>query len=115
MSIENILQIKNTVESGLNLLNPETDSALIAEFNDVLAYIKEEERIESFVPVTDKRREHLSEFEEWFRSQGGIAPNTVIRFISPTERGLYANKDIKMGETVAFCPESIAFTQEKGK
>lgn len=91
-------------------MNPETDSALITEFNDVLAYIKEEERIESFVPVTDDRRIFLTEFEDWFRSQGGIASSTVIRFVSPTERGLFASRDIKMGETVAFCPEEIAFT-----
>ena len=115
MSAENILQIKNTVESGLKLLNKDTDAALIAEFNNVLAYIKEEERIESFVPVTDKRRVYLAEFEEWFRSQGGVASSTVIRFVSPTERGLFASRDIKMGETVAFCPEAIVFTAEKGK
>ena len=115
LSIENILQIKNTVESGIKLLNSDTDAALIAEFNDVLAYIKEEERIESFVPITDPRRTILNEFEEWFKSQGGVAPNTVIRFVSPTERGLFASRDIKMGETVVFCPESIVFNEEKGK
>ncbi len=68
LSLENILQIKATVESGLKLLNADTDAALINEFNDVLVYIKEEERIESLVPATDPRRIALAEFEEWFRS-----------------------------------------------
>jgi hypothetical protein len=43
-----------------------------------------------------------------------VAPNTLIRYVSPTERGLFANQDIKMGETVAFCPEAIVFNEEKG-
>jgi len=44
-----------------------------------------------------------------------VAPNTKIRFVTPTERGLFASHDIKMGETVAFCPESLVFNEDKGK
>ena len=68
LSLENILQIKTTVESGLKLVNAETEAALIKEFNDVLEYIKEEERIENLVPATDKRRIALAKFEEWFKT-----------------------------------------------
>jgi len=28
---------------------------------------------------------------------------------------LYATRDIKSGETVVFCPDSIVFNEEKGK
>ena len=57
LSIENILLIKETVETGLKLTNAETEAAIVAEFNDVLNFIKEEERIESNVPAGDVRRE----------------------------------------------------------
>ena len=68
LSLENISLIKTTVESGLKLLNAETDAALIKEFNDVLEYIKEEERIENLVPTSDERRINLANFEEWFKN-----------------------------------------------
>jgi hypothetical protein len=35
--------------------------------------------------------------------------------VDPVERGLFATREIKQGETVVFCPESIVFTTEKGK
>ena len=41
-------------------MNPENDAALISEFKDVLEYIKEEERIESYVPADDIRRKVLT-------------------------------------------------------
>ncbi len=49
-------------------MNADTDAALVKEFNDVLEYIKEEERIENLVPATDKRRLCLAEFDDWFKS-----------------------------------------------
>ena len=52
----------------MKLVNAETEAALIKEFNDVLEYIKEEERIENLVPATDKRRISLAKFEEWFKT-----------------------------------------------
>lgn len=115
LSIENILLIKETVETGLKLTNAETDAALVADFNDVLSFIKEEERIESNVPAGDFRREAIQKFEDWFKEKGGLAQNTKIRFVDPVERGLFATQEIKQGETVVFVPDSIVFTDEKGK
>lgn len=62
-------------------MDPDSDSVLIAEFNDVLNYIKDEERIESYVPADDVRRKVLVEFEDWFRANGGIASCTKIRYV----------------------------------
>jgi hypothetical protein len=96
-------------------LNADTDAALFKEFKDVLEYINEQDRLENIVPPEDEKRKRLANFESWFREQGGVANSVIIKHIDKFERGLFATKDIKSGETIVFVPESIVFDAEMGK